>query len=155
MRYPRITQLIVVGVLFLFVSRLSVGQNPSESLGFEGNEVLKTDAAYREAVLKADIETLKSILHEEIIIVHSDGDTDHRANFLESISSGRLRLQSYERSNVSVRVYGSMALLLSRTRKLFTYKGTPGKDEDTSLVKYVKKGTRWRMVAMQNTHRSN
>jgi hypothetical protein len=146
--------LILVGSLFFFTSPLSNAQHRSEEVANETKEVLKTDAAYQGAILRSDIEALKTMLREEIVIVHSDGTTDNRANFLESISSGRLKLRSYVRSNTSVHIYGSTALLLSQTRKTFTYKGKIGTDDDTSLVTYVKEGLRWRMVAMQNTHRS-
>jgi ketosteroid isomerase-like protein len=145
----------IVGFLFLFAAGFSVAQRQSGELGLETKEVLKTDAAYRAAILQADIESLTTILKEDLVIVHSDGTTDNRANFLDAISSGRLRLQSYDRINASVHIYGSTALLLSETRKTFTYKGSAATDDDTSLVTYVKEGARWRMVAMQNTHRSN
>ncbi|MGA2881381.1 MAG: nuclear transport factor 2 family protein [Bryobacteraceae bacterium] len=143
------TGLRSVGVLLLLVSAAH-GQS-----GDQKKEVLQADAAYRDAILRGDVAVLAAIMNEDIVIVHSDGTADDRANFLEAISSGRLKLQSYERSNVSIRIHGSTALLLSQTRKHFTYKGSPATDEDMSLVTYVKEGTRWRMVAMQNTHRSN
>lgn len=142
--------------LLVFLAAVAiVAQSQTGGLGAGVQEILNIDAMYREAVLRADVETLKSILKEDLIIVHSDGDRDTRANFLNAISSGRLKMQSYQRSKISVRIFGSTALLLSETRKRFTYKGKPGKDDDTSLVTYVREGARWRMAAMQNTHRSN
>jgi len=143
------TGLRSVGFLLLLVSAAQ-GQP-----GDQEKEVLQADAAYRDAILRADVTALAAIMNEDILIVHSDGGVDNRANFLEAISSGRLKLQSYERSNVSIRIHGSTALLLSQTRKHFTYKGSPATDEDLSLVTYVKEGSRWKMVAMQNTRRSN
>lgn len=105
-------------------------------------QILDTDAQYRNAVLHGDAAKLAMIFADDILIVHSDGGTDSKANFLDAISSGRLKMTSYEGSGVQSRTYGSTALLLSRTVKAFSYKGTPGKANDTSIV------------AMQNTPRS-
>ncbi len=115
-------------------------------------EVLNADANYREAVLRADANTLANIFSDDVLIIHSDGTTDSKMNFVSAISSGRLKMESYERSNVQVRVFGSVAVLFSRTKKAFTYKGTPGVDVDLSTMTYVKLGSLWKVVAMQNTH---
>ena len=147
---PRI---IVVGLALILTTRTSLGQQESTSRAVI-ETVLNTDAAYRNATLKADVRVLNALLSDDIVIVHSDGETDNKKNFLNAISSGRLRMQSYERTKVDVRIYGSTALLISQTRKTFKYRGTPGKDNDTSISTYVKSGSQWQMVAMQNTHRS-
>jgi ketosteroid isomerase-like protein len=115
-------------------------------------EVLNVDAAYQRAVLHADVTVLEAILADDILIVHSDGGTDDKKNFLDAISSGRLKMRSFERSHVEIRVHGSTVLLLSQTRKTFDYQGRPGEDHDTSVVTFMKQGGRWRIVAMQNTH---
>jgi ketosteroid isomerase-like protein len=150
-----IDRLIVLGFLLLVASVVSLAQHLSEtSRGGDKDEVLKTDAAYRTAIQKSDVETLQRILKDDILIVHSDGDIDSKKNFLDALSSGRLKMRSYARTNIELRIHGSTALLLSQTRKIFDYKGSPGTDNDTSIVTYVKEDGRWRIVAMQNTHRA-
>ena len=114
-------------------------------------EVLSADAAYRAALLNADAAKLANIMADEILIVHSDGGKDTKANFIDAIATGRLKLLSNERSDVEVRLYPPLALLFSRTRKKFTYKGGPGANYDTSIVTYMNQGGTWRIVAMQNT----
>jgi uncharacterized protein (TIGR02246 family) len=115
-------------------------------------QVLHADSSYRQALLRADIQALDALLADDVLIVHSDGAPDHKKNFLDAISSGRLKFRSYVRSAVEVRIHGATAILFSRTRKVFAYKNTPAEDHDTSLVTYVKQDGRWRIVAMQNTH---
>ena len=117
-------------------------------------EVLNTDADYRRAVLQGDAAKLGIIFADDILIVHSDGGTDTKVNFLDAISSGRLKLTSYERNDVQVRIYGSVAVLFSKTIKMFLYRGSPGRANDSSIVTFSKVGNRWRIVAMQNTPRS-
>jgi uncharacterized protein (TIGR02246 family) len=115
-------------------------------------EVLNADAVYREAVLRGDANKLARLFADDILIVHSDGTTDTNANFLDAISSGRLKMRSYERTNVQVRVFGSVAVLFSRAKKVFTYKDTSGIDVDLSTMTYLRQGNQWKIVAMQNTH---
>ena len=114
-------------------------------------QVLATDAQYRDAVLRGDAAKLAIIFADDVLIVHSDGATDSKANFLDAISSGRLKMMSYERSEIQVRTYGSTALLFSKTTKTFAYKGKPAKASDTSIVTFFKVGGQWKIVAMQNT----
>jgi ketosteroid isomerase-like protein len=144
-------------VLLTFLSCLLPGQAIHQPAAAEIDakaEVLNADADYRYAVLHGDSATLATIFTDDILIVHSDGTKDTKANFLDAISSGRLKLISYERTDVQIRIYGAIALMFSRTAKSFAYKGSPGKANDTSIVTFSKAGNRWRMVAMQNTPRS-
>ena len=144
-------------LLTLLASRLScqaIHQPSSPEMGAK-LQILDADAQYRNAVLHGDTAKLAIIFADEILIVHSDGDTDTKANFLDAISSGRLKLTSYERSDVQIRTYGSTALLFSRTAKTFAYKGKPAKASDTSIMTFSKVGRQWQIVAMQNTPRSD
>jgi ketosteroid isomerase-like protein len=133
--------------LIICLSRSSPGQPTGAK-----DEVLKVDAIYREAVLRSDANALARVFADDILIVHSDGTTDTKANFLDAISSGRLKMRSYERTNVQVRVFGSVAVLFSQTKKIFTYNDAPGMDVDLSTMTYLKRGAQWKIVAIQNTH---
>ena len=133
----------------IFISLSSPGLPPEATA-----EVLNVDAAYREAVVRGDVDRLATVFADNVLIIHSDGTTDTKVNFLNAISSGRLRMQSYERTHVQVRVFGAVAVLYSQTRKVFTYKNTPGVDVDLSTVTYLKQASQWKIVMMQNTHTS-
>ena len=56
--------------------------------------VLHTDADYRNAILHSDSVKLAGIFADDIIIVRSDRRRDTKSNFLDAISSGRLKLTS-------------------------------------------------------------
>ena len=125
--------------------------SPTQPTGAQG-EVLSADAIYREAVLRGDTNKLARLFEDDVLIVHSDGTIDTKANFLDAISSGRLKMRSFERTNVQVRIFGSVAVLFSRAKKVFTYKDTSGIDVDLSTMTYLRQGNQWKIVAMQNTH---
>jgi uncharacterized protein (TIGR02246 family) len=115
--------------------------------------VLDADANYRRAVVNGDATKLGALFSDDLVIVHSDGRMDTKANFLDAISSGRLKMTSYVRTDVQVRIYGSTALLFSEATKVFTYKGGPGKATDASMVVFSQSDNHWKIVAMQNTPR--
>ncbi len=140
-------------LLALFACRLwcqASHQRPSPEIDAK-SQILDIDAQYRNAVLRGDAAKLAIVFADDILIVHSDGGTDSKANFLDAILSGRLKMTSYERSEVQVRVFGSTALLFSKTAKSFSYKGESAKAHDTSIVTFFRVGKEWKIVAMQNT----
>ena len=134
--------------LMICLSCSSPGALPTGAQG----EVLNADAIYREALLRGDANKLARLFADDILIVHSDGTTDTKANFLDAISSRRLKIRSYERTNAQVRGFGSVAVLFSKAKKVFTYKDTSGIDLDLSTMTYLRQGNQWKIVAMQNTH---
>lgn len=138
-----------IALLALLACRLSCQSIDAKA------DILATDAQYRDAVLRGDAAKLAILFADDILIVHLDGGTDTKANFLDAISSGRLKMTSYERSDVQVRTYGLAALLFSKATKTFAYKGKPAKANDTSIVTFSKVGGQWKRVAMQNTPRSD
>jgi ketosteroid isomerase-like protein len=119
--------------IWMFNSLSSPAQ-PTEATA----EVLNADATYREAVVRGDVDKLAAVFADDVLIINSDGTMDTKANFLNAISSGRLKMQTYERSHVQVRVFGSVAVLFSQTKKVFTYQNTPGVDVDLSTITYLK-----------------
>ena len=86
---------------FIFLACLAccLAVQPTQARGHDRSlqaEVLNADAEYRLAVLNGDANSLAAIFADDILIVHSDGTTDSKANFLEAVSSGRLKLTTYD-----------------------------------------------------------
>jgi hypothetical protein len=91
-------------LLSIFVVCALPGQEAGRSTALELNAktaVLAADADYRSAVLHGDGVKLAAMFADEILIVHSDGTTDTKKNFVDAISSGRLKLTSYQRKRRS------------------------------------------------------
>jgi hypothetical protein len=82
-----------VFMLFVWLMICLSRSSPARPTGTQG-EVLNTDATYREAVLRGDANKLARLFAGDILIVHSDGTTDTKANFLDAISSRRLKMRS-------------------------------------------------------------
>jgi uncharacterized protein (TIGR02246 family) len=145
-------QLRLAALLSMLASSIFSAQPSSRAADEE--QILKTDSAYREGILRSDVKALAALFADDVVIVHSDGGVDNKKNFLDAIASGRLKLRSYQRTNVQIRVYGNVALLLSQTKKAFDYQALAAEDNDTSVITYIKRNGSWQIVAMQNTHRT-
>ena len=117
-------------------------------------QILEVDKVYQKAILTADAIGLAKAFDDDVLISSIPTETtDNKTGFISAISSGRLKMLTYSRTDVSVRVYKAAAILYSRTKKTFLYKGGHATDEDVSIVTYVNKSGMWKIVAMQNTHR--
>src|SRR5947209_15777467 len=101
-------------VIFTVFTACLFGQavNPSGPTEVQVKEqILAADAEFRSAVLQGDATRLATIFADDIVIVHSDGEKDTKENFLDAIASGRLKMISYERTGVQIRVYGIVAVM--------------------------------------------
>src|SRR5258708_5622921 len=65
-------------------------------------EILEADAGYQRAVLTSDAMGLAKIFEDDVLIIHSDGTIDNKANFISAMSSGRLKMLTYSRTDVRV-----------------------------------------------------
>ena len=88
----------VLAIFFGWFPFAQSAQYPATGQAQEKAEVLDADASYRHAVISGDTGKLANLFADDILIVHSDGGTDTKVNFLDAISSRRLRLTSYEQA---------------------------------------------------------
>jgi ketosteroid isomerase-like protein len=119
------------------------GGSEAEVLALEGKRV--------QAMLSADLATLESVLADDLTYSHSSGKVESKAEFIESVRTGRLKYKSFERSDVKVRIYGEVAVVTGRADVKVQ---SSGEDLDLPiryLDVYVKKGGAWKMAAWQST----
>lgn len=114
-------------------------------------EVRAAEARRFAAMVQVDAAALAGLLADDLTYTHSNGVVENKAQFLESLSSGRLRYLSIEPSEVVVRVYGDTAILTGRS----TMKVKTGEQETTLPIRFtdvwVRQAGRWRMAAWQST----
>ncbi len=105
-----------------------------------------------EAVLKADTAALERILGPELTYMHSSGVLDTKESFLASLSSGRMKYEGFDESDLRVRVHGDAAVLTGRV----TARVQRGGDHlvlDLALTAVYARAedAGWRLVAWQTT----
>jgi hypothetical protein len=120
----------------------------------EGAEAAVRSAELKrfEVMVKNDLAALEKALGDDLTYTHSSGVVDTKAQFLESLRSGRVRYQSIEPvGDLKVRVYGSTAVINGKAKVVVA---SGGQTKDLLLLftdVWLKRAGRWQMVAWQST----
>lgn len=107
------------------------------------------------AMVAQDVAALEPLLAEELRYVHSNGQLESRAQFLETVRSGRIRYESIDVREIDVRLYDEIGLASG----LITVGGRSGGQllqlELRYTDAYVRRDGRWQLVAWQTTRLPN
>jgi ketosteroid isomerase-like protein len=103
------------------------------------------------AMVAQDTATLEPMLAEDLRYVHSDGKIESKAQFIETIRSGRLRYRAIAVQEIDVRTYDDLAVVVG----LLTVDAQAG-DQPVALKLrftdvYVERDGRWQLVAWQSS----
>lgn len=99
------------------------------------------------AVLKGDTGPSERYLGNSYVFTGPDGSSIGKAQSIEDLKSGSLKLQAASLDNSKVQVYGDTAIVTFSSNDKGTYKGKDisGKTRWTDV--FVKQKGRWMMVA--------
>lgn len=114
-------------------------------------EILRVSQRVIDSSLKADVQTLSSLLCDDYVVVNPYGEITTRAEHLKLLEDGKLRFESTEPTDVRVRLHGDAAVLTARGRIKVMYQGQ--RDELTVRVTelFVKQGGGWKCASTQVT----
>lgn len=116
------------------------------------NEVLKLNAEYSKALLKADTATIKHILAEDYLYINADGALKNKVQTIELYKASNFKFLSGQEDEVRIRVYNEVAVVTGR----FIFKGESNGEIINGMARYtsvfVKRGEHWQMVSEQTTN---
>ena len=95
---------VLLIVFTLIFTANAIAQNPRQS-------ILDAQAARFSAMITADIETLQSLLADELTYSHATAWTETKTEFLKTIKSEKVDYVSLEPKEVNVRIYDKTAVL--------------------------------------------
>ena len=114
-------------------------------------QVKKMETERAAAVVKGDTDTLAKMTSDDYMLINVNGQMSDKAQTMEAIKSGQIKLSQDDLSDLKVRVYGNTAVVTGKA----DVKGTiAGKDTSGQILftrVYVKKGGKWLSVAFQQT----
>ena len=115
-------------------------------------EVLAASAAWRQAMMKKDGAALEKLLHDDITYSHSNGMLQTKADVVKSTTTGRMTIEAIDFSEVSVRVFGTTALIKANCDMR---NKSEGKEAVTThlnvLLVWLKGPGGWQLVSRQST----
>lgn len=127
---------------------VTAGQGPAAKTG---DAVKALDQKRFEAMTKNDLDTLGTLLADDLTYHHSSGAADSKAAYIETLRTGKTRYHTIEPSDVSVRVYGTTAIVTGTAKLSFTSNGQPVNATLRYTDVWVQRGNAWQMVAWQST----
>jgi ketosteroid isomerase-like protein len=114
-------------------------------------EVIAAEQSRVTALIQDDFAALDRLLSDDLTYTHSNALVDSKAQYIESLRSGRLKYKALDHEQQHVRVYGDTAVLTGLTRVYSIYQGQEGRPTLRFTIVYVKKSGRWQMAAWQST----
>lgn len=112
-----------------------------------GADVKASSAAWRQAVVKQDRESLARLLADDLVYAHSGGKTENKAEYISAVTSGPSRYESFGETNTIVRVYGKAAILEGNVEVKPAGRAAY---KVRTLEVYINDGGKWKMTAHQS-----
>ena len=112
--------------------------------------VLDAEKRRFDAQVSKDYAVLDKVLADDLIYAHSNGNTDTKQAYIQSIRDGKSNYASIEPQEQKVRVYGNTAVINGVCLIKMNNNNTPTDLKLRYTDVYVKKGGQWQMVAWQS-----
>ena len=103
------------------------------------------------AMLAADVDVLAELLSDELIYVHTSGDADTKASYLDAVRTGLVRYRHLERHQTSCAVRPESVICIGRQRGLTIFQGGPRPIDSAYLSAWTLEGERWQFAAWHAT----
>lgn len=143
--------------LLIAASSLAFGQPARNSTSRSGNDdearrqVLATDDRRTEALRQGNARPLRQIYADDYTLVTPSGVIRSKDDQINDLVSGRVRYDKIETINRTVRVYGGVAIVLSREKYDILQAGQQVGGDIFFTRTYKRFGTEWRVIATQGT----
>lgn len=110
-------------------------------------QVLATDDRRIEALRRGDVAPLRQIYADDYTLVTPAGVIRSKADQINDLASGQIRYEKIEVTERTVRVYGDVAIVLSREKSSILLAGQQVGGDMRLTRTYKKFGTEWRVIA--------
>jgi hypothetical protein len=152
-RWPQSPSRLVLGAscgLFLIAARVESVQAQSADPIAE-QSVRDVELARGEALLRADTVALSRMTAAEFFEISRLGQVRTRANNMQEVASGALKLLTVKYDSLAVRIYGDVAILTGIADNSGLFRGFPFAGKIRYTRTFVRRDGRWQAVAMQHT----
>jgi ketosteroid isomerase-like protein len=100
------------------------------------------------AIMRADVETLNRVMADDFFFTYPL-EGDDKAQFIADVTSGDLKIAHISREQLSVRVFGSTAVLTARDSATWLYHGRELSGQYKIISIFAERAGRWQLCAFQ------
>ena len=103
-------------------------------------------AAWDQAMIQNDADTIGKFMHDDWVIIGSDGAVSDKQSFLAQIRQGRLSHDTMTSEDLLIRVYGEVALLIATGVSGGRFDGHQFREHERQSSVFVRVRGQWRCV---------
>ena len=118
--------------------------------GAEEQALFQIERQWADAMVKRDVAGVEQYLGKEWTFT-ADGQVTPRSQFLADLKTGTYKFESLAMRDVSMRVFGDVAIVTMIGDMKGTYKGTDISSSARSIDFFVRRDGQWQAVSTQNT----
>ena len=111
-------------------------------------ELRQMNNEWVKALVRGDGPTLSRIMADDFFFAYPM-EGDDKAQFIDDVTSGNVRVEFLNRENVSVRIWGSTAILTAKDSARFFYNGRDFSGHYKIVHVYSQRDGRWQLVSVQ------
>jgi uncharacterized protein (TIGR02246 family) len=100
------------------------------------------------AMMRGDAETLDQIMADDFYFTYPL-EGDDKTQFISDVTSGNLKIEHLNREQISVRVFGSTAVLTARDSATWLYRGREISGQYKVVKVFAERAGRWQLCAIQ------
>jgi hypothetical protein len=115
------------------------------------DQILELERQRADAMVRADVSELRSLLADDLSYTHSDGRRDTKESFLALVAGPDLRYRGVDFSNQQVIDCGNAAIVHGIARMRLLREGAPQDYQVLFLDVWADREGRWQMVGWQAT----
>jgi ketosteroid isomerase-like protein len=131
------------------MEKMARQQSAPESAKVETESLLRQlNDEWVKAVVRRDVTTLDRIMADDFVSAYPL-EGDDKAQILNDLASGTLRVEYLNRENVSVRIWGNTAILTGRDSAKWFYLGREWSGNYKIIHIYSQRDNEWKLVAFQ------
>lgn len=103
------------------------------------------------ALLNGDLDTLRTVVGEDLVFVSSLGRTTTRPEVFGAVEAGTLRILRMDASDISTRLYGDIGILIYKAETMMIDGDTTIEGMTRSTTVYVYRDGGWQMVSQHQS----
>jgi uncharacterized protein (TIGR02246 family) len=143
----RVAMFAIIGAVAVIMQLTASAQKTSDE-----RDVLSVDDRRMDALRRSDADPLSQIYADDYTLVAGTGQVRSKADQITELRSGRLRYANIDSTERQIRMYGDVAIVLSRQRATILQDGKPITTGDERVTRVYKKfGSQWRVIATHAT----